>query len=93
MYNDLIGEIVCLVTSNGDMIGKMVDGDERSVLLESPRAFMQTEKGMGFAPCISVGCAEVDRARYNLNLVLTATPAHKEVQRAWRQMTSGIVMP
>ena len=93
MYDELKENIVCVVTSNGDVIGRLKESDERSLLLESPKALMPSEKGMGFAPSVSIGCSEVDTARYNMGLVLTVTPAHEEVQKAWRQMTSGLVTP
>lgn len=93
MFEELKGSIVCVVTSNGDVVGRLLESNQDSLLLDTPKAFMPTEKGMGFAPSVSMGCAEVATARYNMSLVLTVTPAHEEIQKAWRQMTSGIVTP
>ena len=45
-------DIVTLVTAGGEMIGRLVEHDEYSITLEKPRAFVQTEKGVGFAPSV-----------------------------------------
>lgn len=93
MFYELIDSVVCVVTPNGDIIGKLLESSETSLLLESPRGFMQTEKGFGFLPSVSVGCAEVKEARYILAMVLTVTAAHPEIEKAWRQATTGLITP
>ena len=94
MSYDLVNEIVCVVTPNGDIIGKMVAEDESAVTIQDPRGFVQTPEGVGFAPSVSIGCDhELKDVRLNTSMILTVTKAHPEIVKAWRQQTSGLVTP
>ena len=94
MNFNLNGEIVCVVTPNGDIIGKLGKTSESFVTLEDPRAFVQTQEGFGFAPSISLGCDhQLKEVVLNMSMILTVTKAHPEIAKAWRQQTSGIVTP
>ena len=94
MYDNLNGEIVCVVTPNGDIIGKLKQATDSMVILNDPRGFVQTPEGVGFAPSISIGCAHnLNEVTLNMSLVLSVTNAHEEVAKAWRQQTSGLVTP
>ena len=93
-YSNLEGEIVCVVTPNGDIIGKLKSSTDTMVVLTDPRGFVQTPDGVGFAPSVSRGCAhELTDVTFNMNLVLTITKTHDEIAKAWRQQTSGLVTP
>jgi hypothetical protein len=94
MFSNLEGEIVCVVTPNGDIVGRLKQSTDTSVIVESPRGFVQTQEGVGFAPSVSLGCAhDLDDVTINMSLVLTVTKAHEEIVKAWRQQTSGLVTP
>lgn len=93
-FNKLIDEVVCVVTPNGDIIGKMVTESKSFVTLKDPRAFVQAPEGVGFAPSVSLGCEhKLAEVCLNMSLILTVTKAHPEVAKAWRQQTSGLVTP
>lgn len=94
MFDKLEGEIVCVVTPNGDMIGKLKQATDSAVILEDPRGFVQTAEGVGFAPSVSIGCDHgLTEVTFNTGMVLTITKAHPEIAKAWRQQTSGLVTP
>ena len=85
-------EIVCVVTPNGDIIGKLVHQSDSFVRLGDPRGFIQTQEGVGFAPSVSMGCEhDPTEVCLNMSMIITVTKAHPEIVKAWRQQTSGIV--
>lgn len=94
MFSSLEGEIVSVVTPNGDIVGKLKSATDTMVVVEDPRGFVQTQEGVGFAPSVSIGCEhELSEATFNMAMVLTITKTHEEIAKAWRQQTSGIVTP
>lgn len=94
MSYNLNDEIVCVVTPNGDIIGKLISEDDSLVTLSDPRGFVQTQEGVGFAPSVSLGCEhEPSEVSFNKAMVITVTKTHPEIEKAWRQQTSGLVTP
>ena len=94
MFLGLKDEIVCVVTPNGDIIGKLLELDESYVKVGDPRGFIQTQEGVGFAPSVSMGCAhEPSEVVINGTMIITITKSHEEIVKAWRQQTSGLVTP
>jgi len=92
LFASLKDEIVCVVTPNGDIIGKLKELSDISVTLADPRGFIQTQEGVGFAPSVSLGCEHEPReVTLNGSLIITITKTHQEIEKAWRQQTSGIV--
>lgn len=92
MFLGLKDEIVCVVTPNGDIIGKLLELDESYVKVGDPRGFIQTQEGVGFAPSVSMGCEhEPTEVKLNSSMIITITKTHPEIEKAWRQQTSGIV--
>ena len=92
MFSHLESEVVSVVTSNGDIVGKLKQATDSMVILEDPRGFVQTQDGVGFAPSVSIGCDhELSEVTFNMAMVLTITKTHEEIEKAWRQQTSGIV--
>ena len=92
MFSTLKDEIVCVVTPNGDIIGRLKELTETYVKLEDPRGFIQTQEGVGFAPSVSLGCEHEPKSVFlNGALIITITKTHPEIEKAWRQQTSGIV--
>jgi len=92
MFSHLEGEVVSVVTPNGDVVGKLRNVEDTHVVVEDPRGFVQTQDGVGFAPSVSIGCDhELPEVTFNMAMVLTITKTHEEIEKAWRQQTSGIV--
>lgn len=94
MFSTLKDEIVCVVTPNGDIIGKLTELYDSYVKVKDPRGFVQTPEGVGFAPSVSMGCEhEPSTVFLNGAMIITITKAHPEIVKAWRQQTSGLVTP
>ena len=97
MYKGYEGEVVTLLTTIGEVIGKLTEertsGSETCLIVESPRMFVQTQDGMGFAPGIGMtGKPEPKTASFNLAHVITVTEPHPSVVDSWREMVSGLVV-
>lgn len=89
-----IGDVVTMVTPVGEVIGKIKEQDDQSVTLEDPRLFVPNEGGAGLAPGICMtGATDPKEAVFfkggAVAMVLTAN----ELVSAWRQQTSGLVVP
>lgn len=101
MYKRYEGEVVTLLTTIGEVIGKLTEvrkektgsGLETCLIVESPRMFAQTQDGVGFAPGIGMtGKPEPKTASFNLAHVITVTEPHPSVADSWREMVSGLVV-
>jgi hypothetical protein len=89
----MIGEIVSTVTTVGELVGRLVEQDDSTVTIESPRAFMMGEGGAGFAPGISItGERDPKSIQINKSHVVFMTKTSDTVEKAWMQQTSGIVI-
>ena len=89
-----VGDVVTMVTPVGEVIGKIKAQDDQSVTLEDPRLFVPNEGGAGLAPGICMtGATDPKEAVFfkggAVAMVLTAN----ELVSAWRQQTSGLVVP
>ena len=89
-----VGDVVTMVTPVGEVIGKIKEQDDQSVTLEDPRLFVPNEGGAGLAPGICMtGATDPKEAVFfkggAVAMVLTAN----ELVSAWRQQTSGLVVP
>lgn len=94
MSFNLNGEVVCVVTPNGDIIGKLTATSDSFVTVEDPRGFVQTPEGVGFAQSVSLGAEPApEKVVLNMSMILTITKAHPEIVKAWRQQTTGLVTP
>jgi len=86
-------DVVTLLTPVGEIIGRIKDESETEVILESPRTFVQTEQGMGFAPGICMTGEQNPReAAINKSLIVAIVKSNSEVEKSWQQQTSGIVL-
>lgn len=87
------GEICTVVTIMGEIVGRIKEIDNAFVTVESPRLFVNTAEGMGFAPgvCAS-GEHDAKEISINMHSIVTITKTHAEIERGWVQQTSGIVI-
>ena len=86
-------DIVTVITLAGEFVGKFVSKDESGLALEDPRMIVQGQDGqMGFARGIcQTGVENPTDITFQQYLFVTST--NEEVQKAYRQATSGIVTP
>lgn len=86
-------DVVTVVTSVGEFVGKFVSDSPEGVTLEDPRMIVHNKQGMGFAKGVSMAGleepAEVTFYNSNVVVVMAVNPA---VEKAWREFTSGIVI-
>ncbi len=88
-----MSEVVTLVTAAGEMVGRFVEEDETSITLESPRAFVQTQNGVGFAPGVCLtGQKDPEKIAFNKLSVILMCDTNDEVQKIWLQATTGLVV-
>ena len=85
-------DIVSVMTLSGEFVGKFIS-DDNGLELEDPRLVVQGPEGqMGFARGIcQTGVENPTDITFNQYLFVTST--NEEVQKAYRQATSGIVTP
>jgi hypothetical protein len=88
------GDIVTLVTTLGEVIGKVSGNTPETLTLEKPRLFVPGEGGKsGFAPGICMtGETEPEELEFNMNNVLTVTKSHQQIADGWTQATTGIAL-
>ena len=86
------GDIIAVLTLAGEYVGKFVS-NENGLELEDPRMIVQGPEGqMGFARGIcQTGVENPDHVMFE-SYIFT-TPANDQVQKAFREATSGIVTP
>ena len=90
---DPTGVLFTLVTAGGEMVGSFMHEDDEIIVLEKPRAFVQTEKGVGFAPSVCLtGQAKPESVGFYKSGVILATPTSNEVEKLWIQATTGLVV-
>ena len=90
------GDVVTLVTMMGEVIGRLKEETTQGYLLESPRLFVPDPNNGangGLAPGVSMtGVQEPKESHFNRGVVLTVTPTHGEIEKAWVSATSGIIL-
>ena len=86
-------DIVSIVTSVGEFVGKLVSIEEDCVKIKEPRMIVHNQGGMGFAAGVSMAGeespAEVDF--YKTNIVFVGH-TNEGVQSAYRQFTTGLIV-
>lgn len=88
-----MSDVVTLVTAGGEMVGRLKEETDTGVTLESPRAFVQTEKGVGFAPSVCLtGEREPKEVTFGRGGVILMCKTSEEVEKMWLQSTTGIVL-
>lgn len=88
-----MSDVVTLVTAGGEMVGRLKEENDAGVTLESPRAFVQTEKGVGFAPSVCLtGVREPEEITFGRGGVILMCKTSDEVEKLWLQSTTGLVV-
>ena len=88
-----MSDVVTLVTAGGEMVGRLKEENDAGVTLESPRAFVQTEKGVGFAPSVCLtGVREPEEITFGRGGVILMCKTSDEVEKMWLQSTTGLVV-
>ena len=84
------GDVVTVMTISGEFVGK-VQSDDDLLVLDDPRLVVQGPEGqMGFARGIcQTGVENPTDITFQQYLFVTST--NEEVQKAYRQATSGII--
>jgi hypothetical protein len=87
-----VGDIVSVVTTAGEFVGKLDSFDGDAVILTKPRMLvMGQEGGMGFARGICMtGKENPDDATFHH--VVLITPTNDQIADAWVQATTGIAL-
>lgn len=87
------GDIVSVVTTVGEFVGKFVSDTPEGVTLEDPRMIVHNQQGMGFAKGVSMaGTEEPKQATFYNGNVVVVMEVNTAVEKAWREFTSGIVL-
>jgi hypothetical protein len=87
-----LNDIVTVLTTNGEYVGKFVSQDNDKVELKDPRFVSVSDQGMGFANGISM-TGHANPKEVTLYGISCIMETNEQVQDAYRQMTSGLVTP
>jgi hypothetical protein len=86
-------DIVTLVTFAGEFVGKFVSKENGLIELDDPRMVVQGPEGqMGFARGICQ-TGEENPTNAVFESCVFVTPSNKQVTDAYREHTSGLVIP
>lgn len=89
-----VGEIVTVMTTNGEYVGKIkeISLDGSSLTLSDPRLIVMQEQGMGFANGIAMtGIEQPKEVTFKNYTFFTQTD--QAVVDAWNEHTGQIIMP
>lgn len=87
-----VGDIVTVMTANGEYVGKVVKSGDNGITLAHPRMIVASESGMGFANGIAMtGIEKPNEVTFKDYTFFTETSV--DVVEAWNEHTSQIVMP
>ena len=87
------GEVVTLVTHVGEVIGRVVEDNTDSIELADPRSFVNQSEGAGLAPGICLtGIKDPTGAIFYKGSIVAVVATAPELEKAWQQQTSGIIL-
>lgn len=84
-------DVVTVVAMSGEYVGKLKDTGAGTISLEDPRMLVHSEQGMGFANGIAV-TGKNEPIEVTFQTYVFATKTNDEVEKAYRQATSGLVL-
>jgi hypothetical protein len=84
-------DVVTVVAISGEYVGKLKNIEGETISLTDPRMLITNESGMGFAAGIAV-TGESDPTEVTFCNYVFVVPTNREVEKAYRQATSGIIM-
>jgi len=87
------GDVVSVISSAGEFVGKYKDSGASSFVLSDPRMVIQTQEGMGFARGVAVTGEEnpTEMSFYTQGIVFV-TKTNDEIVKAYTQATSGLII-
>lgn len=87
-------DIVTLLTSVGEIVGRVVEECDSTITLSSPKMLIHAQQGMGFAPgiCMSACPKKTDKVVFQKNSVIAIVPTVKEIADGWVQTATGLVL-
>ena len=88
-----MSNVMTVVTPAGEMVGRIKEETDTYIVMESPRAFIQSPEGMGFAPGVCMtGEANPREVTFQKAQVILISKSSDQVEKAWLQQTSGLVL-
>lgn len=86
-------DVVSVVTSVGEFVGKLGEEHTDRVTIKDPRMIVHNQGGMGFAAGVSMAGVESPNEIdfYKSNIIFVG-PTNEDVQKAYRQFTSGLIV-
>lgn len=88
-----MNNVMTVVTAAGEMVGRLIEEDDETIVLENPRAFVQTQNGVGFAPGVCLtGVKDPETIVFNKSSVILICETNNEVEKLWLQATTGLVV-
>ena len=85
-------DIVSVITAAGEFIGKLDFETDTRLKLNDPRMLITTNEGMGFARGVCLtGVENASEMTFYSGGIVFVSPTNEEVQKSYRQFTSGII--
>lgn len=85
------GDVVAVVTVAGEFVGKYNTSGDKTISLDDPRMLVQNQQGMGFAQGICV-TGQMNPDTVTFASYVFVTPVNDDIEKAYRQATSGLVI-
>lgn len=86
-------DVVTVVTSVGEFVGKFVSDSPEGVTIDDPRMIVHSQQGMGFAKGVSMaGVEDPKQVTFGAGQIVAVMEINPAVEKAWREFTSGIVI-
>lgn len=94
MSNNLVGEVVTLVTFAGDMIGRLESIEGDIVKLQHPRLYLNTQDGPILAGSVCATAVDkLDYAEFHRASFLTVAKANDNISRVWEDLVENPERP
>lgn len=88
-----MNSVMTIMTSFGEVIGRIKENTDSQVVVESPRLFAQTAEGVGFVPGVCMtGAKNPAEITFQKSNIIFITECDSMIEKSWIQQTSGLVM-
>ena len=88
-----MNKVITVVTTAGEVVGRLKEYTGESVVLQNPRLFVQTQQGAGFAQGVSMtGENEPKEVAFYFSNIICIVDTDPDAEKVWVQATSGIVL-
>jgi len=87
-------EVVSVVTTVGEFVGKFVESNNEGIKLKDPRMIVHAQEGMGFSSgvCMS-GVEGPDEVQFFSGSTVFTNKTNDSVANAYREFTGSVVLP